>query len=491
MIILTSYPFYVTLIFSVLLTVVAQTTDGPKRDVNNLFRWKFDDNFVSTTLPACENRPIIASARETTPQERGSPPYYMIAIVKNGRPRRYYIGDDPDHLNWTPDLDLGAQMVLTVVDRNGGAGGSGGSQGSENDQLYTIDKASPNNTCIITQPSISPFTVTANVKDRSLDVCEPWSIEVAGGTPPYTFTLVQPTSPNNTNVTNLPSQDAFIYINRATSGLLLAVAVSDSKQEFASGTPVVMVSGSTNPDDCQGNSRGTTVLEIRQQEQDNRARASKKKQIAIGVGVTFALLIPLSAVAFFYFQRRRGRVRKVKVSPRGDFDPALTEHKDSDETFTWSEPSAPLAIIPSRFATGVTPFNAWDRGLNGGSPHSLRSNPSFTTFPVSSVAMAKAAEARTQRQNSYDSFRPTQPNSRRASIVIQHEDGGEIRELPPPYADRSQRSRQDEDLIVGSSSTANLSVSPLVFNPPELVPLTAGPPGSTEKIGDLESGTLS
>ncbi|KAF9032056.1 hypothetical protein BJ165DRAFT_1599148 [Panaeolus papilionaceus] len=52
-----------------------------------------------------------------------------------------------------------------------------------------------------------PFTATSNVTgEKFLDNCEPWAITIAGGTPPYRLSFVQPDGNVVTNFT-LPVED--------------------------------------------------------------------------------------------------------------------------------------------------------------------------------------------------------------------------------------------------------------------------------------------
>ncbi|TFK95729.1 hypothetical protein BDV98DRAFT_372465 [Pterulicium gracile] len=455
-----------------------ETADVPKRDQNFLFRWKFDDNFLSTNIPACETRSILAQSRDHTPNERGSGPYYLLAIPPGGRPRRYEVGQDPDNLRWTPDFPIDTEVILSLVDRNGGAGGVGGLL-EENDGLYTIS-TSTNTSCIQPEPASPPSFKASSIVQYSLDVCDKFPIEVVGGVPPYTFTLLQPTSPNITNVTNtIITDDAFVYLNRATTGQLLAVAVSDATTQFAFGTPSVMVTGSTDPESCEGGSKPTSIAALqekrRQQAEDEQSR-SKKKQVAVAVGVTFALLVPICLAALYWYLRRRGMLPAVLTRRIGG-DPVLASEAEEGRgplAQEWNPPTAPLSIVVSRTKHEVTPFEA--REPTDNSPASTRrTHPSFTTFPVSQAARAKAEEsALARRQNSQRRQSGASPvasgsgevaqspeRGPRQPSFFQHEDGGEIRELPPPYADRSERPRQDQDVLVGSTSTSLTTESAL------------------------------
>ncbi|TFK95730.1 hypothetical protein BDV98DRAFT_372483 [Pterulicium gracile] len=499
------FPYSIGCLLCALLAILAlpaaaqRTGDEPKRDQNNLFRWEFDDNFRSTNIPACETRSMLAQSRDHAPNERGSGPYYLLAIPPGGRPRRYEVGQDPDNLRWTPDFPIDTKVILSLVDRNGGAGGVGGLL-EENDGLYTIS-TSTNTSCIQEEPAFPPSFKASSIVQNPLYVCGEFPIEVVGGVPPYTFTLLQPTSPKITNFTNtIRTDDAFLYVNRATTGLLLAVAVSDA-QRFAFGTPFVMVAGSTSPESCEIGSKPTSIAALeekrrhedeqrrqqvedgqrRQQAEDEQSR-SKKKQVAVAVGVT-ALLVPMCLAALYWYLRRRWLLFAT-LTGRTAGDPVLASEVGEGSGLPaqeWMPSTVPLSIVASRTLHRVTPFQAREPTDNS-LASTRRTHRLFTLLTISEAARAKAEESALARQQNSQQQRvgpvasgsgevgevaqPPGRDARQPSIVIQHEDGGAvIRELPPPYADRSERPPQDQDIdvLVGSTSTATSALAPIEF----------------------------
>lgn len=56
--------------------------------------------FVSTSLPTCQNLPIIVESYNSDNSTHGTPPYYMMAFEVNGVPTTTFIGTDENNLTW-------------------------------------------------------------------------------------------------------------------------------------------------------------------------------------------------------------------------------------------------------------------------------------------------------------------------------------------------------------------------------------------------------
>jgi len=69
--------------------------------------------------------------------------------------------------------------------------------------------------------------MTSNVTSE-LSTCEPLGIAIAGGTFPYTISLVAANAPSVTNETLKIGDNIYTYINRAAPGGQLLAAISDS-----------------------------------------------------------------------------------------------------------------------------------------------------------------------------------------------------------------------------------------------------------------------
>lgn len=174
------------------------------------------------------------------------------------------------------------------------------------------------------------------------------------------------------------------------------------------------------------------------------AAASKKRaSIIAGVVVPLILLLLLAAGAWYFFvfrkRQQEGDAEKGMVNPfstpTGSIPPVPADHTPGqvlsinsfiDGPQSPKSTSQSAATSPSRNTTSSLPYASEP----GSRPHSSRTastsggRPGFASFPRASTrASQKAIEA------GMESPEPTDG----AEIVIQHQDGGTVRELPPPY----------------------------------------------------------
>lgn len=240
--------------------------------------------------------------------------------------------------------------------------------------------------------------------------------------------------------------------------------------------------------DCVGlvsSSGNSTQL---QQAADDAAAAQKthkRNSIIIGVCVTLAVLLVLGGgIGTVIFMRRRKIREEIELGPDTTPNPFTEEHPGqvlSISSFIGGPPAGSprtpkspdsYALSPSNYVSAAPfdPYGSIRQSGTDGRPGSGSSNgrPGFTSFPSASVRRSnKAIEAglasaqsldsplppdsstsdsSSRLMNSATSLRPLRSTSHTASVpsnattevVYQHRDGGGIvRELPPPYADRS------------------------------------------------------
>lgn len=436
------------------LRVSAQTSE--------LFQWAFSNNFLSTSLPSCQNFSITVKPYNPANDTTGlfHAPFYMIAFEVGGTPRTTLLGVENDNLNWLVDHPVGTQLLLSVVDANGSAGGIP-------PQLYQV-VTGQSTSCIQTSTS-SDFTVKANVTD-TLTTCQPWRLSISGGVPPYNLTLAALNSPNVTNVTLLGTDDAFTYIDRANPDTQLIAGISDLTGRWASGTPIVHTQGSSDVD-CVGlvsSSGNATQL---QQEDDAAAAAAAAERkrttsIIAGVCVTLGVLL-LGAGGFvtvLYLRRRKARLQALaakeqldlSIKPFEEVAPSPTTGEGRVLSINSWINNGPATPRDAKFGvTRALSYNAdQSAGESSSRPTSSSSSrPGFANFPVRSVKSLEAAGLRSDNAGSIssppssgDSTRPLmgsvggeEESGAVREYVIQHRDGGDtvVRELPPPYADRT------------------------------------------------------
>jgi hypothetical protein len=112
--------------------------------------------------------------------------------------------------------------VLSVVDAVGDGGGIPPNvytvirEFNADCNAFTQQHAFPAGTdaSCLPDPPTSNFTVFVNVT-KTLSTCQPWGMTISGGVPPYSVTLATLDSPDITNVTLGPLDNAFTYIDRS------------------------------------------------------------------------------------------------------------------------------------------------------------------------------------------------------------------------------------------------------------------------------------
>ncbi|KAF9032063.1 hypothetical protein BJ165DRAFT_1358064, partial [Panaeolus papilionaceus] len=143
------------------------------------------------------------------------PPYSMISYPLHGTPQTTYLGDDLSKLSWKNTQPPDTRFLLQLVDGSGAAGGVG-----------TLIFKNDSGQCSPPSEVHPPFTATSNVTtDKLLDNCEPWAVTIAGGSPPYSLSFVQPDGNVITNVT-LPAEDnTYTFVNSSLPGTVLLGAI--------------------------------------------------------------------------------------------------------------------------------------------------------------------------------------------------------------------------------------------------------------------------
>ncbi|KAF9492395.1 hypothetical protein BDN71DRAFT_1473847 [Pleurotus eryngii] len=441
---------------------------------SRLFQWQFAEQ-ISTDLPTCREMRIIVKSFNADNSTHGTPPYYMRSFELGGLPTTTLIGTDENDLRWTVTHPLGKELMLVVVDANGSSGGVP-------TRLFKVT-AGQSITCIQSREP-STFTVTSNITGDA-NTCDPWGLTIVGGSKPYSVTLAALSSPVITNVTMGALDDRLTYINRADPNTILLASVTDFTGRYAFGTPSINTRGSTDIA-CTGLNTvsGNNTEVVRQIEEAAAKAASDRKQRSIVIGVCVSVgvvaLLVLAGTAVWYW-RRKNRKRmaleeaiphKFQDSNSGQVTPVVAYPHDLPPNPQRSHKSAELsgssmALMHAQYANtpAFDPYhNESSNGpthselsSSGGSGSNLSSRPSFAAFPTTSRRMKAqeagirptSADSNNHRPTSFDAS-PSSPQYQSTTplledhpeIIIQHRDGGVVRELPPPYADRSSTPRQ-------------------------------------------------
>lgn len=243
----------------------------------------------------------------------------------------------------------------------------------------------------------------------------------------------------------------------------------DRTGRWALGTPIVTTTGS-NDTDCVGlvSSSGNSTI-IQQQEAAAKAASQSEKRhhaVIIAVVVTFLLLflIGLGIGAFYYLRKHRQQaeaeeaqtlptqfigVETKMLSINNYLEPPSNSSPMSRKAAlvlqevqnSRSELSSPAESSPTATLVAL-PYS----GGNGVPTARPSSNSGFATFPTSSIRRsAKLLEAGEASSSPGAVRRPPVVITRGDSeeVVIQHEDAGSVREIPPPYTDQTRSARHN------------------------------------------------
>lgn len=452
------------------LASVAQAQSTGARPASEQFQWKWKNDGIGFQIATCQTLDIeVKSWNPALNDTQGIPPYYMMAFPVKGTPVTRHIGNSDTSLSWEVTHAPGSKLLLTVVD-------SSGSFGGVPPRLFEVIPG-VSTSCVRPEPSAPTFTISSNITNGNLATCEPWGITIKGGVPPYNLSIAAVNSPVITNVTIPSGFDAFTYINRAAPNGQMVVGVADFTGQWATGVPIVNTTGSENYD-CVGLvSANGIASELAEEARVRRAStASRRTAIIAGVTVPLTVLLIGIGLGFWWYRRRQEETKgaeptdlepftyqekKLPLIPGDPGQDSLTGYLGQSKADLASQastlaltstrgarPRSYVAVPSSRSNSPSIPSPSGTTSTSGLSSQEgtreRRTAASFCTFPPSRKA-AEAAQkpvvAGSSNRGSEDipfppGIEPVIPAGGE-EIVIQHRDGGLVRELPPPYADRS------------------------------------------------------
>ncbi|KAF9050838.1 hypothetical protein BDZ89DRAFT_1032884 [Hymenopellis radicata] len=456
-----------------------------------IFQWAFQSNSVSSTLGTCQEFGIVVSKwPDYTGNSSGVPPYYMRAWEQGGSVQTTLLGSDASSLKWTVTNAVGSKLLLNVIDSNDSSAGVA-------PKLFTIDTGSTTN-CVVNDP-VTTFTVKSNLTEGTLAACQPWGLRIKNGVPPYNISFAQLDSPVVTNVTTNQDDDAYTYINRADGASVVDSTgrVANGNPSIMTASQTDIDCGSLNS--SSGNSTELDAAAA-QEAQEQADRDSKKRTgIIVGVVIGVLALLLIGGGAFWWWYRRRNNGRKSSLDFDPDLAPTpYMSAGPSGQVLSINafldQPQQPYS--PKSSSNGMTPMTMSDatrssthfdpyhmvetrtgppstsgRPTSSGSSNSNAGN--MANFPLAPLRRSKAMEAGLgtgMSDSTFDSVasdassRPLMERSQSAhppagasteapwparstsmiqtagerEIIYQHRDGGVVRELPPPYLDRSR-----------------------------------------------------
>lgn len=235
--------------------------------------------------------------------------------------------------------------------------------------------------------------------------------------------------------------------------IVLALSFADalgSKGQWGTSTQIIRTAGSSDTDCITPG--------------DAASGKAKSAHTQLIIGLVVGLCVPLAAIsaALVWFFRRRARARKEQgIWDRPDLISTPWESPDDSSEPIMRETTADGGLLRSKevkspnktsmqFAPGSVTYLATELGHTGSSSGSNNNTGSTSyTSPYGSASGRSAADLTASYSDMHEA-RTTETyllppsamsHSRDDSdgendVVIQHQDAGVVRELPPPYADR-------------------------------------------------------
>lgn len=333
--------------------------------------------------------------------------------------------------DWQVPFGPGTLYQVCMFDKNGYTGGC--------QEIYTMIANTSTNTpsCSNASFPLGPLEIDAQVQDGPLsqygwvNQCTDIAITPKNGTPPYTLTIA-PTlhPPRNITINDMSTTNWTVDLSWASP---FFISVVDSQFNYWSYGP--LHSGGAGPTAClaQGDAESSLSNGL-----------STGGAVGVGIGGLVVGLLGGALVAFFFLRRRR---------PRKDF-PSSSSSLDNIASYRPAPTTSPIQHHSplQNDSYQIEPFRM------GGEVRSLelRTTPSTTEFGAASSTSPPPSTR--QAGQVY----VVHHDGGRAPITVYHEDGTQVVELPPRYADGSDaspspeaRSRSD----IGSGSDGVLSSS--------------------------------
>lgn len=333
---------------------------------------------------------ISAFDSNTTPSV--VPPFLMIETEENGGTTTTFLGSNANQLEWPINHPQGSKVFFHVVDAEGHT-----SVAYSNDIVQSSGTAN-----CLTSSSSSNFTVSFD--KQQVDVCDTLTINMTGGTKPYTVMVI---GARISNYTLGNDDDAFMFTNYINSGDTYQIAVADTVGQWASGANTVKSVGSSNSS-CLGQSFGTHSSGSSDSETSQAPGANSTSSSSSSVNVAAIVggiaggvaFICLAATILICFHLRKRRQQLSETNRKGEF-------YDSEDI--------------SPYVTGkISPMTKPDVDAIASAPL-LRDEP------------REGTDNEPRPDFSVSEKVPNRSNSDGHQSIYQHEDEEDSIELPPVY----------------------------------------------------------
>ncbi|KAG7441460.1 uncharacterized protein BT62DRAFT_974606 [Guyanagaster necrorhizus] len=315
--------------------------------------------------------------------------------------------------DWEVPFGPGTLYQVCMFDKNGYTGGC--------QEIYTMITNTTTDTpsCSNASFPLGPLEIDAQVQDGPLsqygwiDQCTDIAITPKNGTPPYTLTIA-PTlhPPRNITINDMSTVNWTVDLSWASP---FFISVVDSQFNFWSYGPLHSGDGSTS------------CLTQGDVESSSSNGLSTGGAVGVGIGGLVAGLLAGALATFFFLQRRS----------RKDYRAASSSSLDNLGHTTYRPASSsPVHHSPlQNDGYQIEPFSMGGEVQN----QELHTSPSTTDFGVTS---SNASPPPTRQSGQ---VYVVHHDGGRAPVTVYHEDGTQVVELPPRYADGADQSPPASD----------------------------------------------
>ncbi|KAK0199696.1 hypothetical protein DFS33DRAFT_1388002 [Desarmillaria ectypa] len=299
---------------------------------------------------------------------------------------------------------------VCMFDKNGYTGGCQG--------IYTMIANTTVNTpsCSNASFPLGPLEIDAQVQDGPLsqygwvNQCTDIAITPKNGTPPYTVTIA-PTlhPPRNITINDMSTVNWTVDLSWASP---FFISVVDSQFNHWSYGP--LHSGGNGPTAClaQGDVKSSSSNGL-----------STGGAVGVGIGGLVVGSLAGALIAFFFLRRRSHQ----------DYPPSPSSLDNFGHTASYRPaPTSPVHHLSplQNDSYQIEPFTMGGEVRN----HELRTSPSTTEFGIASSTSSPPSTR--QAGQVY----VVHHDGGRAPVTVYHEDGTQVVELPPRYADEADQS---------------------------------------------------
>ncbi|SJL09039.1 uncharacterized protein ARMOST_12415 [Armillaria ostoyae] len=419
-----------------LVVALCQAVQAASNYMDQSFYFDYTPSSEAIAVPVTAQCDTIHIEWQRTASSTGPSPSapYFLQVYTSAFVFPFIISAGSDvTFDWEVPFGPGTLYQVCMFDKNGYTGGC--------QEIYTMIANTTTSTpsCSNASFPLGPLEIDAQVQDGPLsqygwvNQCTDIAITPKNGTPPYTLTIA-PTlhPPRNITINDMSTMNWTVDLSWASP---FFISVVDSQFNYWSYGP--LHSGGDGPTACLA--QGDVVS-------NSSNGLSTGGAVGVGIGGIVVGLLAGALAAFFFLRRRLHKDYPPSSSSLDNFG-QIASYRPAPTTSPVHHHS-PL----QNDSYQVEPFTMGGEVRN----HELRTSPSTTTeFGMTSSASPPPSSR--QAGQVY----VVHHDGGRAPITVYHEDGTQVVELPPRYADGSDpspsdaRSRSD----VGSGSDGVLSSS--------------------------------